>query len=591
MYNSLKQILAMRQLLIFLIIFICTSSVHLYACVIPHTAINSCTKMPMLAQLNAHFANTNLDSDVQVSCATMQLQNALTNWNSLPKHLQKTIRDEVQRPSKKVFTHHTDSEHFRVHYTMERANRPVDAYASKALVDDWLWQLKQYLEMAYEKLIVEQGFDAPPLDAQVGGGLNLYDVYVRDIYGDAIGITFADGPTHGDSVGAISYMFLSSKMSYDESGGSNVMKAASIHEFFHMIQNGYYGSPLAEIAGNQVKTSKTTTIREGTAVWAETLVFEDSPEVENKRYFGYLDISPNIFDSPYEHLILNEERGLSLYAYSSVFFWKYLSEQFGNDIIKKIWEANKVQPDNLTNIQQELWVLEQVLAEYGGLNTIIGDFWAAAALVNPSDDYDVYKQAYSKWTFNSGKAYARYLQMPSLVHRQERPQNLPIKVAWHCSSDKGGRFWDLKPVAGAAFFTIEHYRACENRLRIAPIKATQNVQASDLLAMLIKEDTKHNLVEVVYGEVDLKDESITFTESLWQYDNITLIIYRMTDPIFAQNHRTVTMRYHIMNTPINDCANKPVQAVRKSLIDKAPVNKTKYLKTAVPTFIPTNGLD
>lgn len=462
----------------------------------------------------------------------------------LAKHICTTRPAVLQRPDETIFNQVSKSKHFRIHYAYQPLHRPVSATATRFEVAQWLEKLAIYLEEAYQLLVVERGFKAPPTDGTKGGGQDLYDVYVQQLEGTAMGITRADSATSRTQSEAITYLLISNRIAAKTIGTINELKATAIHEFFHMIQNGYYGSRLAALPNNRIKTAKSVSLREGTAVWAETLCSNKTNKqaAENTRYYDYLTLEPNIFSHPYQALLSGTETELPFYAYSSVFFWKYLSEQYGEDIIRKIWEANTRQPTHQTTLQTEWEILDQLLIQEGGIEKVLQNFWIAATLLRPNVPYASYQQKYPQWTFREGKAYLQHLQhkaaVPILKHQHK------YRSYWHRTLNQEGYFWELDALGGAAFYQLPFTPKSTYQLTISPPIGVHRLQATDLMAVVVQENRADHTIRIVQPHVNQAKQKIVFPKQQASSQQ-HLVIYRLTDAQLAQRMGTASLNYRL----------------------------------------------
>ena len=360
-----------------------------------------------------------------------------------------------------------------------------------------------------------------------------------------LGMTCADGPMFPDSQQAITYMFVSNEASNTVYNHVNILQATAQHEFFHMIQNAYYGSRLAATPNNHVKTAKSTSLREGTAVWAETVqsIYEEQ-SIENSRYYRYLAYRPHILSHPYKHLFINEESDQSLYAYSSVFFWKYLSDQFGDAVIRKIWEKNSVQNESLSNIHFEMQALENILKSHGGLNEVMGNFFVAGSLLRPDANYKKYQKNYSKYTFKNGHRYIDYLRNEDIVPFLTPPPINKIKNLWSSfNSKQADYFWDLQSVGGAAFYHLNAIEACAYDVKVKLPKTLFTVNVRDLKAVLVKENIEKGTLEVESAAYNQHKNAASLSVENIDKQRLNLITYRLTAPNIAVKDNAAELRF------------------------------------------------
>ncbi len=508
-----------------------------------------------LGQLSENNEYCNNDAATVQQCATPVVMQARANWDLLNEDTRQFLSQAAKRPSEKVLEKSQVSKHFKIHYSMRAPHRPVSPKASEKEVQLWLETLKYYLEIAYYKFVHERGYRPPMPDGNRGGGNNLFDIYVLSLGIGVSGVTHSDGPAYQNSDKAITYMFVANNLPRRDAFGGNPIKATAAHELFHMIQNSYYGSALASLSGNVVNTAKSTSLREGTAVWAETVTYlPPHKEEENRSYLAYLPMESTIFSEPYKHLLINEEADVSIYAYSTVFFWKYLAEQYGEEIIKKIWEGNTENLRTITTIQKELAVLNDLLRREGGLEKVLGDFLVTSALMKNNDNYEYVKANYPKYALKEGRLYASFLPRKSPVTVLKKPAHYRNQ-AWHSPNTAEKVFWNLRSVGGVAYHAIERGKACRYKLMVQPARATYNLIGTDLYGVLLKENTRTGAVAVQRAAFNVTANSTTIVDNDPNFDKLTLAVFRLTDPSYAKSVGTSTIRYEIRLEPIEICNN------------------------------------
>jgi len=231
-----------------------------------------------------------------------------------------------------------DTPHFRIHYTESGRDQVPPRDDNNNSIPDYVEQVAEALEYSWEVQINQLGWPAPPPDRGIGGD-DRYDVYLEDLYDDGTA-GYADGGYRETIVGdnpntpgvveeAASYSFISLDNDFaenDEWGTPGVsaldaMRVTAAHEFNHAIQ---YGFDALEPAN---------WLWESTATWMESIVYD---QINDGDY--YLE---SVFRSPDICQIAEggeeriEDEG---HWYGMWIFIRYLSEQYGNDVVRAIWE-------------------------------------------------------------------------------------------------------------------------------------------------------------------------------------------------------------------------------------------------------------
>ncbi len=452
----------------------------------------------------------------------------------------------AQRPQN--LDKHRSTQHFRVHYTLDGENRPAGIQANTQAAEHYVFMVQHYLEEAYQKLITERNYKTPITDGEEGGGNDLYDIYIQGIPIGENGQTKADPPSDYNSSQTSTYIVISNQLPLEDIYGGNALAATATHEFFHAIQNAYYCSALAAHSYAAIKTAKSSSLREGTAVWAETLLSQKDQQAKrfpNKNYYSYLNTSPGLLTYPAKALLVHEEAHASQYAYSTVFFWLYLSEQFGEDIIQKIWEANAVNDKQRTSIEEEMNILDELLAEAGGLQTVIENFYIALYLLQKdATSYMNYQKQYPKWILKEHHFYQQFTQkkryLPALS-----PEHAPISTNWDCQQKASSRHCELEAMGGLGIHHISPPDTGKYLLKVTPLLGTPALQTNDLIALLLQE-TANKTIQTQRTAFEISSNQLTIT---FEHNNmetpLTLFLYRLSSPELAQLAGKNRIQYQI----------------------------------------------
>jgi len=223
------------------------------------------------------------------------------------------------------------SEHFLVHFTLSGRDAASSTDNNANGVADYVEAVAEAMEFAWQVEIVQLGWAAPPSDGGIGGDAR-YDVYLEDIYDDGTA-GYTDGGYRDTTVGdnpntpAIetdaSHSYISLDNDYREQNifpPVDIMRVTAVHELNHAIQFGYDGDEPADW------------LWEATATWMEDVVYDD---VNDQDY--YLDA---VFSSPDTCQIAEGEEGTDNegHWYGMWIFLRYISEHYGNEVIRVMWE-------------------------------------------------------------------------------------------------------------------------------------------------------------------------------------------------------------------------------------------------------------
>ncbi len=226
------------------------------------------------------------------------------------------------------------TENFLIHYaaTGPLAVDPTDSNSSG--VPDYVELVAETLEYTWTVQIDGMGWPPPPGDRGEGGDTRI-DVYLDAIlqdgyagYVDTTGGFLGDNPRTPEQERRAAYAFMVLDMSYagvDPDTGhtpTQLMQATVAHEFNHIIQAGIDDRDLHGW------------LYEATATWMEDEVF---PDVNDGVF--YLD---SVFKSPDVCLVAEEGRGDDTRWYGSWLLLRLMSERYGPEVVRTIWENMRV---------------------------------------------------------------------------------------------------------------------------------------------------------------------------------------------------------------------------------------------------------
>jgi len=171
------------------------------------------------------------------------------------------VQSEVQKVLTRVSTqkyYDSPSGHFRIHYDTsgtQAVYQPTVDVNPQNGVPDYVDRTAEIFDRVWgiEIGVDSLGYDAPAPDSIVGGGLNLYDIYMHHESG-AYGVTYNEtfNQSYLGRGGWTSYIHVDPN--YDGFGypdRTDPMKVTAAHEFFHAIQfvyNANAGSWFLEIS-------------------------------------------------------------------------------------------------------------------------------------------------------------------------------------------------------------------------------------------------------------------------------------------------------------------------------------------------------
>ncbi len=245
--------------------------------------------------------------------------------------------DDEDRPTLSGPAQTLDTEHFRIHYTLQGADAVPAEDANNNQHPDYVEQVARSLEFVWYAEIEIFGWPPPPPDGSLGGD-DRVDIYLQDIMSTDDLAGYVDGGFRETLVGdnprtevveiRSSHSFMALDNDYAELSDTRnhdhleFMRAVVAHEFMHVIQYGMDGAEPADW------------LWEATATWMED-------EVYNHINDG-LTVLGAPFKSPDSCQLVygGEERVEDIDNwYGQWLFLRFISERYGHATVRGIWEA------------------------------------------------------------------------------------------------------------------------------------------------------------------------------------------------------------------------------------------------------------
>jgi len=220
----------------------------------------------------------------------------------------------------------TPSGRFRIHYSTSGRDGVDTTDVSGNGIPDYVDTVSAVLEYVWDLEVEALGYQAPPADGGAGGGPEL-DVYLLDLGRlSYYGLTYPEssGPTTS------SYLQLDNDYTnsvYGQAGycpasvgtrGLDALRVTVAHEFFHMIQFGYY------------QGRDGSWWQEACSTWMEDVAY---PEADDYLQYvcAFLGASDRSLDSG---------RPLSgdYQPYGASIFVHFLERRYERDLVRWIWE-------------------------------------------------------------------------------------------------------------------------------------------------------------------------------------------------------------------------------------------------------------
>ena len=240
-----------------------------------------------------------------------------------------------------------------LHYVRTTDDKPPsEAWAVKSL---------RMLNRVYRFEVDKLGYRRPVTDRRHGGDAR-FDVYLKDLGTGLYGYCVPEYYKPGSRRVASGYCVIDNDFSSSQFAGRPVdnLEVTLAHEFFHAVQFAY-------------DFTDDPWLLESTAVWMEER-FADRVN-DNRQYLPYGQVR-----LPHVPLDTFADPG---FHYGNWVWWEYLSQRFGNDIVRRVWsrvDANQGKPD-LYSLQ----AIRNVLRSRGGFTRVYTAY--AAANIAPGASY------------------------------------------------------------------------------------------------------------------------------------------------------------------------------------------------------------
>lgn len=248
------------------------------------------------------------------------------------------------------------TEHFRLEFSdliEGQADSDNDGIA------DVIELLAETAELSWEVFIDDMGYPEVNSDSERRTAIILDD---NDTYLSAGALGITSILSNGDPYVAIN-PFLSDEL----------LQVTMAHEFFHVIQ--------FDMGVDFAYYDQGINLAESTATWSEDLLYDDIDD-----YVGYLN---DYFDYPDFSIFAAYVPSGTLYEYAMSIWPRYLSEQFGDDVVLGIWEEYQSSSVDYADMAALYEVVSEVVGEEGGF---LDEAYAEFALWNL--DLDYYEEGY-----------------------------------------------------------------------------------------------------------------------------------------------------------------------------------------------------
>ncbi|MCW2766578.1 MAG: hypothetical protein JWO11_2537 [Nocardioides sp.] len=239
------------------------------------------------------------------------------------------------------------STHFCIHWVDTTADAPPNRkWVNKSLATmNKVWQLE----------VKKLGYRAPIRDGNRGGN-SKFDVYLKDVGSSGLyGYCAPESAVTGEKYLASGYCVLDNDFAKAQFGAppTQSLRVTGAHEFFHAVQFAY-------------DDAEDHWFMEATATWMEERFADDVND--NRQYLPYGQVK-----NPGAALDIFNQSGFN--QYGNWPFFEYLSQKYGNGIVKAIW--NKAYAGTGAPDAYSIKAVRQVLNKKGGFDNVFRAYAAA----------------------------------------------------------------------------------------------------------------------------------------------------------------------------------------------------------------------
>ena len=232
----------------------------------------------------------------------------------------------LQRPS---LAHEvvSPSGRFRVHYDTEGPDAVGPADADGNGLPDYVDLTLAVADSAWHVQVEDLGYRKPPTDEGFGGGDEV-DIFLTDLgrsgrYGLTVPLSDGDrGPAYLEIDNDFENPVFGTDRrcrGYPGSRGPDALRVTLAHEFFHVVQFGYY----QRLDGSWWQ--------EATATWMEDVIHPGAND-----YFQYLC---DFLGSPGRALDGGDPQ-VDFHAYGASLFAFFLDQHYGREVVRRSWEEH-----------------------------------------------------------------------------------------------------------------------------------------------------------------------------------------------------------------------------------------------------------
>jgi hypothetical protein len=197
-------------------------------------------------------------------------------------------------------------------------------------VPDWVDRTREVFAQVWAMEVRAFGYRRPLSDlrSRNDGGNRKLDVYVADVGREGLyGYCTTDDPRRRTARAVSGYCVVDDDFARSQFDGSatgvHALRVTAAHEFFHAVQFAY-------------DWREDLWLMEGTAAWVEDEIYDSVND--NRQYLRTSPISERLFYLPIDYYNPDPSEVDSGNKYGVWIYWRYLSERFGRDIVRHVWQ-------------------------------------------------------------------------------------------------------------------------------------------------------------------------------------------------------------------------------------------------------------
>lgn len=273
-------------------------------------------------------------------CGTSLLMELLANEANLDEKDRSTLSElrTMNRPQLDTSIVSLNG-HFRIHYDRTGSNAPNPRDLNLNGIPDYIDSVDYYMEVAWQKEIVECGYTALPPDNPkpgTGGPDGKIDVYVTELGRHYYGLAYPeDAAVLGPPNRVHGYLLLDNDYSGYPTPGIAGLRVTTAHEFHHIVQFAGYRYDFSQLS-----------LYESTSTWME---FKVHPDLADYRFYF-----EELLKQPQDVSYATHNTGDGITGYAHMQYLQSLVDQLDETIVRDIWDEFKANGKSFDAINDAL---------------------------------------------------------------------------------------------------------------------------------------------------------------------------------------------------------------------------------------------